>query len=59
MDLKHPKDLLGKGIKLYLKSGGRFYFKVTSCSNDYIYGYDEEMNNLTIAISDIDYVIGC
>jgi hypothetical protein len=48
--------LLGKAIKIYLKDGGAFHFKVTEAGKSYLVGYDEESMELHINISDIDYV---
>lgn len=52
------KFFLGKSIKVFLKDGGSFNYKVTGCSNDYLDGYDDEGLNITIAVEDIDFIIG-
>lgn len=51
-------DLLGKAIQIYLKNGGAFNFKVIEAGPDHIAGYDDEYLTLTIAIEDIDFIIG-
>lgn len=48
--------LLGKAIKIHLKDGGDFHFKVTGAGKSYLVGYDEERMELHINISDIEYV---
>jgi hypothetical protein len=53
-----PINLLGESVRLFLKAGGRFYFKVVEAGPEYITGFDDEGLNLTIAVEDIDYVLG-
>lgn len=53
-----PYDLLGKSIMVYLKSGGRFYFKVTGCGPYHMDGFDQERLNLRVDVTDIDYIVG-
>lgn len=53
-----PMDFLGKAIKVFLKEGGKFNFKVTAAGPDHIAGYDDEGLNLTIMVEDIDFIIG-
>lgn len=50
--------LLGKSIKVHLKEGGSFQYKVEECGENYLYGYDDEGLNITIDIDDIDFIIG-
>lgn len=50
-------DLLGKTIRVFLRNGGKFHFKVTGASETTIDGYDDEGMNLTIDTKDIEYII--
>lgn len=52
-----PNKMLGHSVKLVLKDGGSFNFKVTEAGLDYIVGYDQEMNELKIHLSDVEMVI--
>ncbi|MEK4132039.1 hypothetical protein NYE67_20705 [Solibacillus sp. FSL W8-0474] len=54
---KRTYDLLGKSIRVFLRDGGDFHFKVTGASETSIDGYDEERLNLTIDTKDIEYII--
>ena len=47
---------LGKSVKIFLKDGGAFWFKVTEAIPGYIKGYDDEGMNLCISVDDIDFV---
>jgi hypothetical protein len=57
VSFKKTSDLLGKSLKIYMKDGAKFYFKVTEVGPDYIAGYDDEMMNLRIDLADIDFVM--
>jgi hypothetical protein len=52
-----PTDLMGKSLKVYLKLGGAFYFKVNGAGIDYIVGFDDEYNHLRISLNDINFVV--
>ena len=52
------KKYLGEAVKIQLKDGGAFNFKVTGCGHDYLDGYDDEVTNITININDIDFIRG-
>ena len=49
--------LLGKSVKVYLKLGGAFNFKVTGIGLKFITGFDEEGMNLLIHLNDIDFIV--
>jgi len=55
---KRPKHYLGQAIKVFLKDGGAFNYKVTGCGPDHFDGYDDEGLNITIMVEDIDFIIG-
>lgn len=52
-----PVKILGKSLRVFLKYGGNFYFKVTAVGGDFVAGYDDEGLNLYIKIEDIDYYL--
>lgn len=54
----NPIGFLGSSVKVFLKSGGSFNYKITGCSPSYLDGYDDESTNITININDIDFIIG-
>lgn len=58
IEFKQPTDLLGKAIKIFLKDGGAFHFKVTEAGPDWIGGYDDEGLNLRIEAKDIEFIVG-
>lgn len=58
MEYLEPVQLLSRSLRVFLKDGGKFYFKVTNCGPDYIGGYDDEGLDLQINIVDIDFIIG-
>lgn len=61
-------ELLGKAIKIYLKDGGKFHFKVTGAeiegnntegiTEKYVIGFDDNGHDLKISVWDIDFIIG-
>lgn len=53
----NPKELLGESVKVFMKDGGKFHFKVMECGGDYMNGYDEEGMDLHLKIEDIDFVV--
>lgn len=53
----NPKELLGNSIKVFMKEGGKFYFKVMECGGDFMNGYDEEGLDLHLKVEDIDFVV--
>ena len=53
-----PLDLLGKFIYLTLKDGRQLLFKVTACGPEWLEGKDTEQMNMTIPLSDIDFILG-
>ena len=55
--LEKKENVLGKSIKVYLKTGASFYLKVTSGGNDWISGYDEESNDIHVLLNDIDFIV--
>ena len=58
LQFMQPSDFLGKAIKVFLKAGGSFHYKVTGCGPNHLDGYDDEGLNITIQVNDIDYIIG-
>lgn len=55
--LRHLKSYAGKAIKVYLKDGGAFHFKVIEASDHHIGGFDDEGVDLRIEAGDIDFII--
>jgi hypothetical protein len=53
-----PVDLLGKHVHMFLKGGRDFGFKVTGCGEFHLEGKDDEQRNLTLALTDIDFILG-
>jgi hypothetical protein len=62
-----PYDLLGKEIRIYLKDGGEFYFKVQEShieglndefAESAISGFDDEGQYLKIDFEDIEFILG-
>lgn len=58
MRYEQEKELAGESVKVFLRSGGHFNLKVTATEPGFITGFDDERINLTIAVEDIDYVLG-
>lgn len=56
--MQGAKHYLGKAIKVYLKDGGAFNYKVTECGLHHFGGYDDEGLNISIAYDDIDFILG-
>jgi hypothetical protein len=52
-----PLKILGSAIKVYLKDGGAFPFRVVGAGKNFIVGYDDEMMDLHINLNDIDFII--
>lgn len=52
-----PFKILGSAIKVYLKDGGAFPFRVMGAGKDFIDGYDSELMDLHIKLNDIDFII--
>ena len=48
--------LLNKSVKIFMKDGRAFYFKVTGIGLKYITGYDDEGITRMICIEDIDFI---
>ncbi len=55
---KVPQNLLGRSVRVYMKEGGSFYFKVTGAGEGYVTGFDDEGVNLRIEMEDIEVVLG-
>jgi hypothetical protein len=55
---KKPSDFIGKAVKVILKSGAAFHFKVTEAGINYIQGYDDESLDLRIFDCDIESILG-
>lgn len=59
LQFKKPTDYLGQAIKIFLKDGGAFNFKVTGVNgSDNLTGFDDEGLNITIPVDEIDYILG-
>lgn len=56
--LRQLTDYLGESIRIHLKQGGAFYFKVTGATRTHLTGYDDEGMNLKVDIADIDFIVG-
>ena len=59
MQYKDYNHLLGRAVKIHLKCGGSFFFKITGCKQmdeTFLTGFDDEGLNITINIKDIDYI---
>lgn len=56
--LRRLTDYAGLAIKVHLRSGAAFHFKVTEAGHDYTSGYDDESLNLRIDAADIDFIVG-
>jgi hypothetical protein len=49
--------LLGKSVKVFLKAGGCFWFKITGSGPNYIKGYDDTGLDLLIYLNDIEKIL--
>lgn len=48
---------IGKSVKVHLKTGEKFYLKVTRTKPDFIFGHDEEGRNRRVYKHELDYIV--
>lgn len=58
MEYKNPEEVLGKPLKVFLRSGANFNFRAIEAGKDCINGFDDEGLDLQINMADIDFVMG-
>lgn len=55
---KKPADLLSEFVRVKLRNGGLFNFRIIETTAQSINGFDDEGINLVIDFEDIDYIVG-
>lgn len=59
----NPLSVVGESIIVQLLDGGKFRLKVTGCKRiekqTLLNGYDDEMLNISVDVSDVDFVRVC